>query len=215
MKQATPNKEDDFVVILKELRNGQRSIDDFLKELGFEDWLRSRIYVEYDFRVFDRAYDPEDFILECEQKVRQAAPKLEPTSTPNRGAFLGWAKVLVNNTFLDALRKHNKLQKHGLSRSSEPVEMIDTQALDIPFHIAYERKDLLKRFLTFLEDYPEGHRIAVRLRLQDYSSEYSFRDIAEELSKRGIECSYGTARLWVIEVFNDFRVSLGLQPPKK
>lgn len=211
-ESSTPNTEGDFVVLHQELCRGQRSVDDFLKALDFEYWLRGLCYntKRFDFHVFEGTYGPEDLKQVCLQKVREAAPKLESANTPNRRAFFGWANTLVFRTFLDALRAYRKPQNNGFSRSYEPLEMISVQTPDVSFDVAYEQKELLRLFLRFIENYPESHQLAIQLWLQDDS----YREIADALSKKGIECCYGTVRNWVIAVLDAFRVEIGLELPK-
>lgn len=206
-ESSTPNTEGDFVVLLEELRNGQRSVDDFLELFDFEGWLRNCVY-QYDFRCFDGSYGPEDLREVSRRKVHEGAPKLETANTPNKRAFYGWVKVLVHRTFLDALRAHKKPQNNGLSRSYEPVEIVDFRAL--PPDVLYERKELFRRFIAFIEDYPEGHRLAIMLWLEGES----LRAIAKALDERDIECSYGAVRLWVNEILDAFKVRLGLKSPE-
>lgn len=205
-ESSTPNTEGDFVVLFEELRNGQRSVDEFLEAIGFAAVLRDCCY-SFDFRCFEGSFGPEDLGQVCLQKVRKAAAALEPANTPNKRAFCGWVKTLVYRTFLDQLRTYKRPQNNGLSRSYEPVEIIDIQTPDV----AYERKELYKRFMTFIKGYPEAHQIAIVLWLQGES----LRDIAEALNGRGFECSYGAVRLWRDELLDAFKVSLGLKPPRK
>jgi RNA polymerase sigma factor (sigma-70 family) len=205
-ESSNANTEGDFVVLLKRLLNGQLSVDDFLLAVGFEDWLRVCVYSRGDYQCFDGSFGAEDLRQLCRQKVREAAPRLKPENTPNKSAFCGWVRMLVRNTYLDQLRKHQRPQKNGLSRTYALEEIIDIRTPDI----AYERKELYRRFMTFIKDYPEAHRLAVALWLQ----EESLRDIAEALNERGIECSHVTVSHWVNDLLHTFKVRLGLEPPR-
>lgn len=198
---SNANTEGDFVVLLKGLLNGRLSVDAFLAAVGFEEWLRVCVY-KRDYQCFDGTFSAEDLRQVCRQKVLKAAPKLKPANTPNKSAFCGWVRMLVRNTYLDQLRTHQRPQNNGLSRSYTLEEIIDIRTPDV----AYERKELYKRFMTFIEDYSEAHQFAVLLWLQDES----LRDIAEALNEKGIACSHVTVGNWVNQMLGGFRKRLGL-----
>jgi RNA polymerase sigma factor (sigma-70 family) len=204
MKTRNPSPEEDFTNLLRQLRDGLRSIDDFFEMIDFARWLRIFCY-RYDFTVIDKSYGPEDLFQDCYIKVLESVLKLEPDNTPNVCAFYGWLKTLVYRTFLDKLRASNKAQNHEWFRSDEPVETFDIPAPDVD----YDGKCFLSLFLQFIKDLPSEHQRAIKLWLEDDS----YREIAETLNDEGIECSHVTVRNWVIASLDGFKENLGLQKP--
>lgn len=207
MRNSSSNAEGDFAKLHQELHDGRRSIDDFLIMLEVEKWL----YIfcsKYDFTIFEGVYSLEDLLQESLEKVRKGAPKLRPENTPNESAFLGWVRTVVHTTFLDALRKLNKLRNHGQSRSDDPSDLANVHAPEV----GYDGKYFLARFLKFIERYPRAHR---------YAAEYwlagcSYREIAEALNGEGIsDCCHVTARNWVDSMLKAFKEDLGDEPPPK
>jgi DNA-directed RNA polymerase specialized sigma24 family protein len=198
-------KEADFQSLHKQLRNGRRSIDDFLGDLGFERWLRVHIYGDYDFLIFEGFYGPEDLRAESDVKVRKAAPELNPEKTPNEFAFFGWAKKVVYHTYLDALRKHNKHFRHGWTRSDEPLEGVGALAPSEDFDGRY----FLGRFLEFIKGYRPERRFALMLWLFE---DCSYREVEEALSGEGVTISHVTIGKWVKKSLEAFKASLGMPP---
>lgn len=205
-ESSTPNTEDDFVVLLEELRDGLRTVEEFLEAVGFESWLRICVY-GYDFRCFDGWFGSEDLRQLCREKVRKSESRLTTANTPNIQAFRRWVWTLVRHTFLDQVRTHKRPKNNGLSRSYAPVEIIDIRTPDMD----YERKELYECFMAFIKDFPEAHRFAVLLWLQGES----LRNIAAALNERDITCSHVAVNLWISEILDEFKVRLGLKPPKK
>jgi RNA polymerase sigma factor (sigma-70 family) len=196
-----------FTELHRELRNGRRSIDNFLSILEVKKRL-SGFCNKYDFAIFDGAYSVEDLLCESFEKVRKSAPKLKPENTPNECAFLGWLKTVVHNTFLDARRKLNKLKNHGQSRSDNPSDLLDAPTPEV----GYDGKYFLARFLKFIERFPEAHQHAAEYWLAGCS----YREIAEALADEGIpDCCHGTARNWVKAMLKAFKEDLGDEPPNK
>lgn len=200
-------KEADFRRLHKQLRNGRRSIDDFLGELGFENWLRKHVYSKYDFLIFEGLYGPEDLMAEAGLKVRNAAPELDPAKTPNEFAFFGFAKKVVYNSYLDALRKRNKHFRNEWTRSDEPLEGVSALAPDGDF----DGKYYLGRFLEFIKIYRPERQFAILLWLLEGCS---YREVEEALLDEGIKCSHTTVGKWVQKSLDAFRKSLGLPAPE-
>lgn len=206
MLQSSTSKEADFPSLFKQLRNGRRSIDSFLGALGFEPWLKCRA-CRYDFLIFENSYDRDHFILECRLKIMEAAPGLDPEKTPNAAAFFGFAKKVVHNTYLDALRDHNKHFRHEWTRSDEPMEVLSAAAPDVNFDGRY----FLGRFMEFIKVYRPERQFAIMLWLFDGCS---YQQVVDALSEEGFECSRVTVGKWVTKSLDAFRVSLGLPPPE-
>jgi DNA-directed RNA polymerase specialized sigma24 family protein len=199
MESSTNDPEADFRKLHQQLRNGRITIDSFLEALGFEKWLRDCVYRRYDFTVFEGSYEPEDLIVDSRLKIRSAAPQLDPQT--NAHHFLGWLKVVVHHTYLNALRKHNKPGRYGWTRTDEPLEGIPAPDED------FDGKYFLHRFLEFIKTYRPERQIAILLWLLDG---YSYREVEEALLEQGIKRSHTTVRRWVAESLDDFRKSLGL-----
>jgi RNA polymerase sigma factor (sigma-70 family) len=197
--------EGDFAILLQDLHVDPTSIDNFLRMLEIEKWLRIFCY-RYNFQVFGGTYSPEDLFWECFEKVLKSAPQLKPENTPNESAFRGWLSTLVYTTFLDALRKLNKLQNSGQLRSDEPADLLNIHAPEVD----YDGKYFLGRFFDFIQSYPEAHRRAAEYWLADCS----YRETAEALNDEGIsDCSHVTVRNWVEAMLKAFKEDLGELPP--
>ena len=207
MDSSTASLEVDFGRLHKQLRNGRRSIDDFLEALGFEQWLRNHIYSHYDFLIFEGFYGPEDLHEESNLKVSKAAPDLDPEKTPIKYAFFGLEKKVVKHTYLDALRKHNKHFRHEWTRSDEPLEDIGAIEPEGDF----DGKYFLGRFMEFIKAYRPERQFAILLWLLEGCS---YREIEEALLDEGIECSHTTVGKWVQKSLDAFRKSLGLPAPE-
>ncbi|HEY9402451.1 MAG TPA: sigma-70 family RNA polymerase sigma factor [Pyrinomonadaceae bacterium] len=208
MTNSSSSRKADFATLLQDLLDGRRSIDDFLTVIDIEKWL-SIFCDRYDFTIFEGAYGPDDLFLESLEKVLKSAPKLKPENTPNECAFYGWLSTLVFHTFLDALRKLNKLKNNGQVRSDNPETLLNIHAPEVD----YDGKYFLSRFLKFIERYAIAQRRATEYWLADYS----YRETAEALNDEGLsDCCHVTVKNWVEAILKAFKEDLGeLPPPKK
>lgn len=207
MSANNDSPEDGFLNLLQQLRTGRVTIDDFLRMLEIEKWLRIFCY-RYNFKSFGGVYGPQDLYWESFEKVLKFAPTLKPENTPNERAFRGWLKTLVSTTFLDALRKLNKLQSSGQERSDEPAHLLNLHAPEVDFNGKY----FLRRFFEFIEPYPVAHRRAA----EEWLADCSYREIAETLNDEGLsDCSHVTVRNWVEAMLKAFKEDLGEPPPPK
>lgn len=208
MKNLASSPEGDFgfANLLREVREGRMSVEDFLRLIEFEKWLAIFCY-RYDFRIFEGKYGPEDLQQDSRRKVVKAVPALELDNTPSEAAFFCWLKTLVFHTYLDELRRQGKALKHGWVRSDEPVEGLTVTAPEDDF----DGKYFLSRFLKFIKIYPPERQFAVMLWLME---DHSYREIKEILAAEGVTVSHVTVGNWISGSLDAFRKSLGLPNPK-
>ncbi len=219
MPKSPNTAEEDFRSILQRFFDGRGTIDEILGHEHFTRWLREWRN-GLDFRVFHGKYDRDDIHQDIWVKMWEMGPTLRrpdnirPEADFIEDDFFNWMRVLGRNHYFSKLRFYRTLTREGL-RSDQRVEEVQVPARQTN----PEAKALLDRFVTFVKDgdYPDACKCAVGLWLEDYS----FRDIADVLTGKGVLNSKGepfthvTIRNWVMAVIRDFRKSRGLPTPRK
>lgn len=198
-------KEVDFTILLQDVLNGFRPVDDLFMHSEFEKWLRIFVY-RHSFKCFNETYGPEDLSQDSRQKVFEEKHTLSLANTPNATAFFGWLKIVVFCAYIDELRKYKKPQNNGWERGGDAVEELELPAPDGN----YDGKYLLSQFLKFIEIYSASQQRVIVLWLEGCS----LRETQEILKSEGIEYSHNTVRNWLQATLGAFKKSLGFETPK-
>jgi DNA-directed RNA polymerase specialized sigma24 family protein len=206
MSDTTNSAEGDFFSIVLCCIEGSRSIDEILGHKTFRDQLNEFVKSRR-FDIFRGKYDRDDLSQDICLILWKMEPKLRiPGNVLTEDEFFDWLFVLVRNRYFSVIRQHIAQKRDGL-RGDTPIKENQIPARKVDF----EGQVFLSQFLKFTERYPEEWQWAVDLWLEDYS----YRDIQEVLNSRGIPCTYGTIRNWVIAIVGDFKKSLESPVPKK
>jgi RNA polymerase sigma factor (sigma-70 family) len=127
----------------------------------------------------------------CVKVLDNWAWMLVPEKTPDAESFFKLFNTIALNLFRDYLRR---LRKEGALFSDVPAEDLSPTGPKVDLN----EKLLLDEFARFAETLPEGHRLALTLRLKNYPEKgSSFEEIAKALNAAGIECTPPTVRKWV------------------
>ena len=118
--------------------------------------------------------------------------------------LFNWLFVVTRNQYCS---KWRQFKKHfGGSLDGTPIEELNIAAPDAD----HEGSDILKRFLSFIEQYSESRQRVIRLWLE----QNTLRDIAKALQHTPFQCSHVTVSNWVSAAINAFRESLGVESPE-
>jgi DNA-directed RNA polymerase specialized sigma24 family protein len=190
---------------IQEFHDGLRSRQDLVTHAESERWMRIFSY-KYSYDSPGWMFGPDDLYCEARMNVVSKMHTLSRENTPNERAFVCWLKTVVRSTFVDELRKYKA--RGGALEQVDILELLNIRAPDENL----EAKDLLKRFLNFIEIYSKTRQAAVVRWLDGYS----YREIAKEVvDGDGNAVSHVTVGNWVIDAIADFRKSIGMPPPRR
>lgn len=172
-------------------------IDALFREPHFVKRLRGFCY-RFSFRCFHGSYGPDDLYQDVLVKIWKHRDKLAaPGNILSERDFRSWLFVVARNQYYSRVRQNSKTSK----RCDKQIE--DVELTEEPDN---SEKYFLEHFLDFIQGYSESRQLSIRFWLEDYS----YREIANMLRGRNVQCSYVTVRSWVMNAVDDFRRTLGL-----
>jgi DNA-directed RNA polymerase specialized sigma24 family protein len=173
-----------------------QTIDELLAHSGFLNLLMvfcRSVHGKLRFNRYDRSYDVRDLHGDvCEKMVKTMNRAkdmnkdiLRPENIPDEKALFRWVYVLVLNRGLSKLRE--------LKRRPQLTENPDEDFKIMDPAPGPERRLAGRELMGFTNDLRPERRSALMLWLADYS----YRDIATILNKKGIKCSHVTVQKWI------------------
>lgn len=167
----------DLLALVEFLRRGERICR----------WIVSRHYAQYQDATFDAA----DLFSEACMKLLRCEHRLRPDNTPDEKAFYGLFFTAALNIIRSRIRRIIKQRKMAQASDAEPVDR----------RINLERSCLLSEFMDSIKPLPDERRRAIVLWLLDYS----YREIAVKLNRRGVKCSHTSIQRWVRDAIRAFK----------